>query len=129
MTCREVYLASLALVCESQAENPDYEERAPYLLAAVSTQLAPMDRAVREAAGEDIPAYPNTVYLGLDEEFPLTQRLLPAALYYVGAMLVIDENEEMYEDLFALFSDAMAKLRATLPATPEPIRDVYRELI
>ncbi len=130
MTCREIYEASLALISERQDEdNEDYLERAPYLFAAVCLQLEPLDRVIREAQGEAPPVYPDNIYMDLEDDLPLSAAFTPAVSYYLAAMLVLDENEEMYEEMYALYSDAVARIQSTLPCKSAPITDVYRALI
>lgn len=131
MTNREIYDAALRTVCERGAvgDTEDYEERAPYLLAVLYSQLSALDAALREARGEEAGEDVTGVYVGLDEDCPLCDPLASVAVYYLSAMLVIDENEELYERLFALYTDAIASLQASFSCKPHPIVDVYGELL
>ena len=59
-------------------------------------------------------------------EFPLSPRFAHAAAYYLASMLIADENPELADTLFDRFSDAMATIRASVPATKGKIRNVYQ---
>ena len=60
-----------------------------------------------------------------EAEFPLSPRFAHAAAYYLASMLIADENPELADTLFDRFSDAMATIRASVPATKGKIRNVY----
>ncbi len=117
MTYREILDASIRMVGES-GENgnaSDYEERASYLLATFCTECAGLDRKYRLANGMSDANFAATACVELDGAFPLCDVFAPAATYYLAAMLVLEENEDMSETLFARYSDALA----TLTPTPE----------
>lgn len=131
MTNRDVYAAALHVVCESdvRGDTSDYEERAPYLLATLISQLSALDAALRDSLGVAGNKITPSVFVGLDEEFPLCDSLYGSAVYYLAAMLVIDENETLYERLFALYSDSISLLQDSQAFKTHPIVDVYGELI
>ena len=127
MTFREIFNAAVGMVCESveNGDCADYEERAPYLLAAACNECAASDRSYRMAHGADGGSYSETVCVGLDDAFPLADALATGVTYYLAAMLVLDENEEMSDRFFSLFCDTLSRIRASLPAKPEAIGDRY----
>ena len=49
MTLKEIYKNALALLAESLdvSDNEDYEERAPYILATLCSQLSGLDAVAR----------------------------------------------------------------------------------
>lgn len=130
MTCRDIYRAALRMVCEKETEGDtsDYEDRAGYLLAAFCTEASKADNRCRMESGEGpVPPFAR-VFLDLDSEFPLLEVFLPAAEYYLAAMLVIDENEEMSDRYFARYTDAMASIEEQPRAKAAPIKDRYNLL-
>ena len=131
MKNRDVYAAALRVVCESdvRGDTSDYEERAPYLLATLISQLSALDAALRASSGIAGNKITPSVFVGLDEEFPLCDALCGSAVYYLAAMLVIDENEALYERLFALYSESISLLQDSQAFKSHPIVDVYGELI
>ncbi|MBQ1230075.1 MAG: hypothetical protein IIW36_05830 [Clostridia bacterium] len=128
MTCRELFDAAVRAVAENGTEacTEDYEERATYLLATFLHESATLDAIYRSANGLGSGTEPpDGVCIPLEKDFPLSDAFAPAAVYYLSAMLVLDENEEMSERFFALYSDRLSALRASLPARKERIKDCY----
>ena len=127
MTNRELYEAALRLIAESTTEgdNADYEERTPYLLAVCAAEASEIDRKMRIIRGlEAAPAY-SPVYLSLDEDFPLLPELAPAAIQYLGAMLILESDESRSDILYDRYCDTLLRLEESLPASLEPIADQY----
>ncbi|MBQ9784522.1 MAG: hypothetical protein IJW29_03375 [Clostridia bacterium] len=129
MTAQELLEAAIAMVCEDPHDtdaNSDYTERAPYLLASFLSQCAPLDRTYRRAhALGDGSAFDGASF-ALDNVFPLSSVFAPAAVYYLAAMLVLDENEVMSDRFFALYTDTLASIQNALPATVAPVLDKYK---
>lgn len=126
MTNRELLTSAVALVCEDTATVPDdYEDRAPYLLASFYTHCTSLDAKYRQANGLSATTYKEYAALSLDEKFPLSPVLAPCAVYYLAAMLVLDENEVLSDKLFALYVNTVSELQASLPMTRESIAEVY----
>ena len=130
MINREIYTTALRLIGENPdtSENSDYEDRAPYLLAAFCTESAEIDTAYREA--NDLPPRTpvNNVSISLTGVFPCASRFTTAASLYLAAMLVIDENIELSDKLFDRYCDAMATIQSEIPAKIEKIAQQYGAL-
>ncbi len=124
MTCREIFGAALRLLCEAENSAADYEERAGYLLATFCTETSPIDNRYRIANGEGEQLPFAKVFLELDSEFPLSDIFLPAAEYYLAAMLAVDENEDLCDRYFAKYTDALASI-VQPRAEKKPIKDCY----
>lgn len=130
LLCRDVYRSALALLSEplgddNAARRTDYNERAPYLLAAMCDEARTIDAAFRQAAGEDAQPEFSPVCLEMDSSFPLTSRFAAPASAYLAAMLVLDENESLSDTLYSRYCDLMSELCAACPASSKPIVDVY----
>ena len=127
MVCREIYEAALRLLSESvvDGENADYEERAPYLIAAFCTDVKETDAAWRRAYAEEGQGEWNAVYVSLDDIFPLAERFAPAAAYYLAAMLVLENNEDMSDRLYDRCSDLVSAVREGIPCEISPIINRY----
>lgn len=124
MTCREIYGAALRLLCEAESNASDYEDRAGYLLATFCTETSPIDNRYRIANGEGEQLPFAKAFLDLDSEFPLSDIFLPAAEYYLAAMLAVDENEDLCDRYFAKYTDALAAI-VQPRAEKKPIKDCY----
>ena len=127
MIYRELFDAAVRMVAESGADCDvtDYEERAEYLLATVTNQCVPLDQAYRKATGKDASSVAVGVCISMEDPFPLAETFIPAVSYYLAAMLVLDENDEMSDTLFDAYSDALSKIRDGLPCAVEEIVNRY----
>ncbi len=127
MKNKDIYDSALRILAErGDAEaNDDYEERAPYLIAAFCSESAEADRIYRKVNGLPAPRSVNEVFLPLTDEFPCAPRFATAASAYLASMLIFDENTELADKLFERYSDMMSAICYELPALVEPIRDKY----
>ncbi len=128
LVCRDVYTSALAMISEPLAttsRHADFDERAPYLIAAMCDEARAMDAVFRRACDEPAQQPFSPVCLELDSPFPLTERFAAPAATYVAAMLIIDENEALSDTLYGRYCDLMSDLCATCPASAGSIVDVY----
>ena len=125
MQNRDIYTSALRLIGEVSEGNEDYEERAPYLLAAFCTESAETDALYRNEHSLEPRAKVSSVCLELDDEFPCADRFVSAASAYLAAMLVIDENMELSDKLFDRFCNIMATIQSEIPSKIEKIVDRY----
>lgn len=126
VTCYDIYTAALALLAEPAADRArDFEERAPYLMAAFCCEAGGIDAVLREKEGSETQPTFSAVCIELDEVFPLSPRFAPIAAAYVAAMLVLDENEQLSDKLYERYCDAMSELCTSIPADCHTITDVY----
>ena len=127
MTVKDIYDSAIRLLAESTnaVDNEDYEERAPYLVAIFCSEECSTDAALRRLHGHEQITYSDSVYMGLEESFPLLSSLAPAAAYYLAAMLVIDDNVELSDKLYEKYCDSMSRLCESIPAVSERICDRY----
>ena len=127
MLNQEIFEQALRILSQSEEQGgiEDYEERAPYLIAAFCAQSASLDRRLRETSALP-PAPPfHAAFLDLEEEFPLLERLIPLCCLYLAAMLVLEENEPLSDKLYDRYSEGMSAVWNEIPAVLESIRDEY----
>ncbi|MBE6550362.1 MAG: hypothetical protein E7670_08050 [Ruminococcaceae bacterium] len=119
MLCEQIYESALALLGESMNENDniDYEERAPYLIAAFCSEAQERDKEWRSSLSLGSQGTWDTVCIALDELFPLSERFACAAAFYVAAMLVVDSDEELSDKLYDRFCDAMSTIDSNIEAS------------
>ena len=127
MINRELYENALRLLSQptDEGENEDYEERAPFLLAAFCNEAQEVDSFLRMASGIASAVEFARVWLPLDSEFPLLEQLAPAAALYLAAMLVLDEDSDLSDRLYELYGEAISHIRAGISCTLETIADRY----
>lgn len=127
MKNRDIYNGALRLLSESLevSVNEDYEERAPYLIAAFCDENRDIDRAYRRT--NSLPEAPevNAVCIELEENFPCAPRFSSACCMYVTSMLVLDENNELSDKLYDKYSDMMSSISSGIPSFVEKISDRY----
>ena len=115
-TNKQIYEGALGLIGE--LNDPmlceDYEERAPYILAAFCSLASEIDKRLRIVDSlEEQPRFSH-VCLSLDSSFPLCDRLAPAATIYLAAMLLIGENDELSDSLYDKYCDAIASIGSSV---------------
>lgn len=127
MKNRQIYEAALRLLAESISpeETADYEERAPYLLAAFCTEMCDLDKHLRGTGGDTADVLIDAVLLPLENNFPLSSRFSAAASLYLAAMLILDSDEERSDTLYGQYSDAVSRIADGIPATLTPIVNKY----
>ncbi len=127
MVNKEIYTSALRLIAESDklASTSDYEERFPYILALFFNESEELDRRYRIA--HKLPVLPQKAYIAADveEEFPLSEYFISAAVYYVAAMLIIDENIEFSDKLFEKYTARMGEICASLPCEKRNTKNIY----
>lgn len=115
-TNRQIYNSALGLIGE--LNDPmlceDYEERAPYILAAFCSLACEIDKRLRIIDSLDPQPSFSHVCLSLDASFPLCDRLSPAASLYLAAMLVIGEDDELSDSLYDKYCDAIASIGSSV---------------
>lgn len=106
----------------------DYEDRAGYILATFCADCAKADQRYRAAHAQQAATPSISAYVELSSAFALCDVFAPTATYYLAAVLVMDENEEMSEKFFALYSDSLSKILSDLPMVTNATKDCYHLL-
>ena len=127
MTVQDIYEAALRILAESSdpADNADYAERAPFIIAAFCTQNAALDKATRRMLSEGSQHDFNAAYIELDDEFPLLERFAPAAALYLASMLVMEDFEDLSDRLYDRYCDLVSRFCEAVCVENSPITDVY----
>lgn len=127
MKCKELLHSALKHLGEigDSSDNPDYAERAPYIIAAFVGEAEKVDADYRLAHGLDKAETFDKVYLSLEEDFPLVNRLIPSCVFYLASLLIADESPELSENYYDRYCDSISSICASLPATKESITEIY----
>ena len=130
MKCTEIFKGALKLLNEKgEAEdNPDYAERAPYILSAMFSESAKTDIKYRAANNLSAQGKFNPTYTNLTDEFPLCDRFSGAAMFYLAALLIIDENDDLSDTFYDKYCDSISSIASELPvksAVIEQTLNVY----
>ena len=123
----DIYKGAMRILSEQidLDSNEDYQERAPYFIAAFCDENRDIDVAYRKA--NSLPEAPevNAVCIELSEDFPCAPRFSSACCMYLAAMLVIDEHGELSDKLYDKYSDMMSIITSGIPSFVEKISDRY----
>lgn len=127
MICRDIYELSLNLLAQNDnsSGNLDFEKRASYLLALFCMETQALDCHLRAQMGIEEEVEIENLYLDLNNTFPLLDSLIPAAALYLAAMLMVDEDESLYEKLYEQYCDVISKLQSGFSFELESIEDLY----
>ena len=127
MKNKDIYDGALKILAESDAigANDDYEERAPYLIAAFCSECSNADSAYRRANYLPMAKEVSEVYVDLSSDFPCSTRFATAACTYLASMLVIDDDSALSDKLFEKYTDIMSAICAGIPSLIESISDRY----
>lgn len=127
MKCKDIFKSALSLLNENGAadEDGDFAERAPYILSAMFSEAARLDKNYRASHGIDAQPEFNPTYTDLVSDFPLCDRFVSAAAFYLASMLVVDENDELSDRFYDKYCDSMASISSELCGKNEKIKNVY----
>ena len=113
-TNQSIYQSSLGHIgiTADSTQYADYEDRAPYLLANFCSAAKGADKRIRKLEGlSPAPSF-SPVFIALDKDFPLCDALIPSAVLYLAAMLVVEEDRELSDSLYDKYCDSIASLSA-----------------
>lgn len=127
MTNREIYEAALIKLdeCTDEGMNPDYHERAPFLIAQFCRLASDVEKKYRAAYGMGKRTAKLKACPDLDEEFALCDAFEAPAISYLAAELVRCDDEHFSDALSAEWTDFMASMECTLPMMLEGIVERY----
>ena len=127
MINREVYELSMSILGlgTKATDNADFYSRAPYLLALFCIESFELDAHLRRQLGIEPIDEIEQLRLDMNEDFPLLDSLIPPATLYLAAMLVLDEDEALYEKLYEHYCDRISALQSGLPFELESIENCY----
>lgn len=127
MKVKSIYDAALRLLGHSadDGSDADYAERTPYIAATFCCEAAAVDRDFRESHKLEPQEPFSEIYLSLDDDFPLCSRFTSAAAYYIAAMLVLEENEQLSDSFFEKYCDSLSAAVNETSGKNHKIKDVY----
>jgi len=128
MKCNDIFKSALKLLNEKGAEdeNGDYTDRAPYIIAAMCSEVATTDKRYRLANGLTAQTDFSRTFISLDSGFPLCDRFSSAACFYLASLLIIDENEDLADDFYEKYCDSISSIVSEIPYMTGSTVNVYR---
>ena len=127
MKNRDIYTSALCILAQSSksGDNEDYEERAPYIIANFLCDVAELDELARKLLGLPPREEFNQIWQPLDSEFPFIDKFASAASKYLAAMLVLPDDEDLFEKLYGFYCDCISRIKEELPSFIEKIVNKY----
>ena len=128
MTCADILTMATNLMAENGASTvtlSEFNDRAPYILAAFCGEARLIDKRYREAfmLGNQ-PAF-DRVRLAPEATFPLCERLAYPAAFYLASTLIADENPEISKVFTERCHNALESAYGEIPCTLHPIVNRY----
>ena len=123
----DIYRNALIHIGASPNSNAygDYIERAPYIIANFCSAHKALDERIRKAEGLEPTSYFSPVFVFIEAEFPLCEKLVAPAVFYLAAMLVIDDDPELSDKLYERYCDTITEATMNYPCQNEKIGNKY----
>lgn len=93
----------------------DLEEKFPFALGAVCSNLASLDRAYRKFKGYAAQSDFSHYFIDLNDEFPLSDRFIHSCIVFVSSMVIIDIDDKKSDDFYEKYACAVSSIQAEIP--------------
>lgn len=111
-----------AVVAEIRLE---LEEKFPFALASVCSNLAQLDRKYRALKGYDEQSAFSECYIDLGDTFPLSERFIFSCIMFVCSMVLIDVDEKSSDDFYEKYATSVMQILSEIPGTNKSIVEKY----
>lgn len=101
------------------------QEKFPYALASVCSNLAKLDRMYRELKNYESQAEFSEYYLDVGDDFPLSDRFVFPCVMFVSSMILIDIDEKRSDDFYDKYVQATMLISAEMPSELSSIVEKY----
>lgn len=129
MTCADILTQACNIIAEASGDTEapvGFNARAPYILAAFCGEAKRIDKLYREAFSLGVQPSFDRSYVGLSSTFPLCDRLVSSAAFYLASVLIATENPELSQSLAESCRESLSAANDEIPATTHSIKNVYR---
>ena len=93
----------------------DIEEKFPFAIASVCSNLAAIDKEYRSLKGYRNQPIFSEHMIEISEDFPLCERFVFPAIMYVSSMVLIDIDEEKSDDFYDKYATSVSEIISELP--------------
>ena len=93
----------------------ELEEKFPFALGAVCSNLATLDIAYRKVHGYDEQGEFSHYFIDLLDEFPLCERFVHACIMFVSSMVIIDIDDKKSDDFYDKYASAVSTIQGEIP--------------
>lgn len=93
----------------------DIEEKFPFALASVCSNLAFLDREYRKLKGYEEQQPFSEYIIETTDEFPLSDRFVFPAIMFISSMVLIDIDEKRSDDFYDQYASAVSLICKEIP--------------
>ncbi len=93
----------------------DLEEKFPFALASVCSNLATIDREYRKFKNEGEQPKFSEYLIEVTDDFPLADRFVFPAIMYISSMVLIDIDEKRSDDYYDKYASSVTQIVSELP--------------
>ena len=127
MECKNIIYGANRLLGTAYppSEENVFLEKAAYILATLFSEVGDIDKKYREAFG--LPPQPeySLTYVSYDDEFPLCDRFVSAAEFYLASLIIFEVDESRSDFLYEKYCDSICSITESIPAMLEKTSNVY----
>lgn len=106
------------------AEQPDYSDAIPKLINALSLEVLELAKIYASVSDRE-SGFAQTKVTLVTDLFPLPERFVPAAVYYIAEKLSVRNSPDTAKMLHTLFQNEIDNIRRELPAVIGKVADFY----
>ncbi len=93
----------------------DLDEKFPFAIAAVCSNLATIDVEYRRFKDYDEQPEFSEYVIETSDDFPLCDRFVFPAIMYVSSMMLIDIDEKMSDEFYDKYATSISKIISEIP--------------
>lgn len=93
----------------------DLEEKFPFALASVCSNLATIDREYRKFKNEGEQPKFSEYLIEVTDDFPLADRFVFPAIMYISSMVLIDIDEKRSDDYYDKYASSVTQIVSEIP--------------
>lgn len=94
----------------------DIEEKLPFALASVCSNLATIDKEYRVSRGYDEQPNFSEYIIEIYDEFPLCDRFVFPSVMYVSSIILMDVDEKRSDDYYDKYATSVSQIISELPS-------------
>lgn len=103
----------------------DLDEKFPFALASVCSNLAKIDKEYRKMKGYVTQPKFSEYIIEASDEFPLSDRFIFPAVMYVSSMMLIDIDEKRSDDYYDKYASSVSQIVSELSSEGRKIVEKY----
>lgn len=103
----------------------DLDEKFPFALASVCSNLAMLDKEYRRYKSYDGQPSFSAYIIETSDDFPLCDRFVFPAIMYVSSMVLIDIDEKRSDEYYDKYATSVAQIIAEMPNNLEKTVEKY----